>query len=205
MAEIKNIVFDLGAVLLNIDYNRTRSAFIDLGYTDFDKMYSQARGNDFFDRLETGHLPDAAFYEYVLSIGNGKVTQEQVMHAWNSMLLDFRGESLNFLKQLSSKYKLFLLSNTNAIHKEVFEIILQKQTGAASLDTYFTKAYFSHLVGMRKPNEDIFRFVLSDAGIIAEETLFIDDLDKNIEAARKLGFKTHQLLPGEKIEELHYY
>ena len=205
MTNIRNIIFDLGAVLLNIDYNRTRTAFIDLGYTDFDNMYSQFKGNDFFDKLETGHLPNESFFEYILGIGNGKVTKDQVAEAWNAMLLDFRTESLDFLKKLSGKHKLFLLSNTNAIHKPVFEKILEKQTGSASLDSYFTKAYYSHLVGMRKPNEDIFKFVLSDAGINTEDTLFIDDLDKNITTAKNLGFKVHQLLAGEKIELLNYY
>ena len=79
-----------------------------------------------------------------------------------------------------------------------------QQTGIPSLDDYFDKAYYSQKVGLRKPNADIFEFVLNDAGITARESFYIDDLPPNIETARKLGFKTHLLLPGEKIEHLRY-
>jgi putative hydrolase of the HAD superfamily len=204
MSSIKNIVFDLGAVLLNIDYNKTATAFRDLGYSDFEKMYSQFKANDIFDNLEMGHISEIDFYNYMLSAGNGKITQSEVTGAWNAMLLDFRKESFEFLNQLSRRYKLFLLSNTNAIHKTAFDLSFKQQMLDLSLDSFFTKAYYSNLVGMRKPNENIFRFVLEDAGIIAEETLFIDDLFKNIETAAKLGFRTHLLLPGQKIEDLNY-
>ncbi len=201
---IKNIIFDLGAVLLNIDYNKTSDAFKQLGYTDFEKMYSQFKGNNIFDNLETGHLSKSEFYKYMLGEGTGLISEDEVAAAWNAMLLDFRTESLAFLKQLSKKYKLFLLSNTNEIHKTAFDIIYTKQVGEGSFDEFFTKAYYSHKVGLRKPNEDIFNFILEDAGIKPEETMFIDDLAANIETAARLGFKTHRMLPGERIENLRF-
>lgn len=204
MKSIKNIIFDLGGVLLNIDYNKTTKAFKNLGYTEFEKMYSMIKANSIFDNLETGHLSESSFYEYMLGLANATVSENEVTNAWNAMLLDFRTESLQFLMQLSQLHNLFLLSNTNQIHKTAFEKNLMKQTGHPSLDIFFTKAYYSHLVGMRKPNEDIFKFVLEDSGIIASETLFIDDLYGNIATAANLGFKIHQLLPGEKIEDLDY-
>lgn len=204
MSVIKNIIFDLGGVLLNIDYNKTTTAFKNLGYTDFEKMYSMVKANNIFDDLETGHLSESAFYDYMLESAGESISKNEVTHAWNAMLLDFRTESLQFLTQLSQQHKLFLLSNTNQIHKAAFEKNLKDQTGKHSLDAFFTKAYYSHQVGMRKPNEDIFRFVLEDSGIKASETLFIDDLYNNTETAASLGFKIHQLLPGEKIEDLKY-
>ena len=202
MSNIKNIIFDLGGVLLNIDYNKTKTAFQDLGYADFEKMYSLSKANNFFDNLETGHISEPAFYEYMIAASEGKISKEAIRDAWNAMLLDFREESMGFLKQLIRHKNIFLLSNTNIIHQQAFEQSLKIQTGAASLDSFFTKAYYSCHVGMRKPNEDIFRFVLQDAGIIAEETLFIDDLYGNVETANKLGIKTHLLVPGEVIESL---
>lgn len=204
MNSIKNIIFDLGGVLLNIDYNKTTTAFKNLGYTDFEKMYSMIKANNVFDNLETGHISESAFYDYMLESANESVSKDEVTNAWNAMLLDFRLESLRFLDHLSAKHQLFLLSNTNQIHKKAFESNLKKQTGHPTLDVFFTKAYYSNLVGMRKPNEDIFKFVLEDSGIIASETLFIDDLDNNVATAANLGFKIHQLLPGEKIEDLDY-
>jgi putative hydrolase of the HAD superfamily len=140
----------------------------------------------------------------MLEAGKGNITKNQVTGAWNAMLLDFREESFDFLKQLSKKYRLYLLSNTNTIHKSAFDENFKKQMKTSSLDDFFIKSYYSHLVGMRKPNEDVFRFVSKDAGIVASETLFIDDLFNNVATAAKLGFKTYQLLPGEKIEYLSY-
>jgi putative hydrolase of the HAD superfamily len=121
------------------------------------------------------------------------------------MLLDFRSESLKHLQLLREKQKIFLLSNTNIIHKKAFDQLFMQQTGVPSLDEYFDKAYYSQKVGLRKPNADIFEFVLKDAEITAGESFYIDDLPPNIETARKLGFKTHLLLPGEKIETGNLY
>ncbi|MEO6289393.1 MAG: HAD-IA family hydrolase, partial [Ginsengibacter sp.] len=109
-----------------------------------------------------------------------------------------------FLKELKKSHNTYLLSNTNAIHFNAFNIILKNETGEQSLDHYFDKSYYSHLIGLRKPNADIFEFVLKDAGIVAGETLFIDDTKDNIISADEMGFKTHLLQPGEKIEDLNY-
>ena len=132
------------------------------------------------------------------------VTEAQIDEAWNSMLLHWRAASLSFLETLSKKYKIFLLSNTNDIHLQAVVKLLKEQTGRESIDELFTAAYYSHKINYRKPNADIFEFVLKDAGIKANETLFIDDLENNIETAAVLGFKTHQLLAGEIIEGLDY-
>ncbi len=205
MSAIKNIIFDLGGVLLNIDYQKTTTAFKQLGYTDFENMYSMLKGNNVFDNLETGHITEEAFYRYMTGAASVTVTNSQVQSAWNAMILDFRTESLGYLKILRDKYRVFLLSNTNSIHKKAFDLILSEQTGVAGLEHYFEKAYFSQQVGLRKPSAGIFEFVLQDAGISAAESLFIDDLPPNIETATNLGFKTHLLLPGERIENLTYY
>ena len=204
MSAIKNVIFDLGGVLLNIDYNRTTNAFKELGYTDFENMYSMLKGNNVFDNLETGDITEDEFYQYMTGAAAGAVSNQQVQDAWNAMLLDFRTESLRHLLLLREKQKIFLLSNTNIIHKKAFDQLFMQQTGIPSLDDYFDKAYYSQKVGLRKPNADIFEFVLNDAGIKAGESFYIDDLPPNIETARKLGFKTHLLLPGEKIENLRY-
>jgi len=204
MNKIKNVIFDLGDVLLNLDYTKTTNAFKELGFTDFEKMYTQFKANNVFDNLETGHISEEDFFKYMFEAATTPVTKEEIINAWGAMLLDFRLSSLQYLEQLSKHKKLFLLSNTNKIHQPYFEAKLKAQTGISSLDPFFTKVYFSHEVGMRKPNEDIFQFVLQDAGIIAAETMFIDDIQANVAAAAGLGIKTHQLLKGEKIEDLQY-
>lgn len=204
MALLKNIIFDLGGVLLNIDYNKTKLSFEELGFNDFNNMYTQYSADMLFSDLETGKISNEKFYDYLVKKAGGKIDQQQINRAWNAMLLDFRQESLEFLEQLSQKYTLYLLSNTNAIHLAAFNVIFTRETGKESLNTYFTKAYYSNQIGLRKPNTDVFDFVLQDAGIKSEESLFIDDSFNNIETAKKMGFKTHLLLPGEKIEELEY-
>ncbi|MEO8771094.1 MAG: HAD family phosphatase [Ferruginibacter sp.] len=205
MSQLKNIIFDLGAVLINLDFEKSTNAFKELGFPHFENMFSQFKSDQLFEKLEQGMIDESAFYSVLLKVGKKDITAEQVKFAWNSMLLDFREESLSFLKVLKKNYKLYLLSNTNAIHLSAFNKILKAQIGEASLDPFFTKAWYSHLIGLRKPNNDIFEFVLKDGNLKAEETLFIDDTIGNILTAQKLGFKTHLLLPGEKIENLHYY
>ncbi len=204
MANLKNIIFDLGGVLLNIDYNKTEEAFAKLGLKDFKSMYDQFNADELFEKLETGNVTEEHFYKTMISRDN-ELTVDSITQSWNAMLFDFRLESLQFLEKLANRYNLYLLSNTNSIHKKNFEERFTLETGKRSIDDYFKKVYYSHEVGPRKPNEDVFEFLLQDAGIIAEETLFIDDSYNNIEAAEKLGIKTHLLLPEERIEKLKIF
>lgn len=205
MTELKNIIFDLGGVLLDIDYSKTEKAFQQLGFEHFKNMYSQYKANEIFEKLETGHISDQAFYAELIREANGTINQQQIDEAWNAMLLHFRISSLDYLKELSKHYQLYLLSNTNYIHQQAFQKIFISQTCQTSLDDYFTHAYYSHIVGLRKPDTDIFEFVLKDAGLNAAESIFIDDSFNNIDTAKKMGFMTHLLLPREKIEDLPYY
>ncbi len=204
MAKLKNIILDLGGVLMNIDYNNTSDAFIKLGVKDFKSMYGQFSADELFSSFETGAITQAQFLKTMIA-RDETLTAESITLAWNAMLLDFRLESLDFLERLADRYTLYLLSNTNIIHKTSFDEIFARETGKKSIDEYFTKVYYSHLVGLRKPNDDIFTYLLADAGIKAEETLFIDDSANNIEAARKLGIRSHLLLPNEKIENLEIF
>lgn len=202
MASIKNIIFDLGGVLLNIDYNQTSNAFKQLGVAGFDELYSQAAANQLFEALETGEISDEAFYATMSGYCHPETTQVQMQAAWNNILLDFRNGSLDYLKKLKERYNLYLLSNTNAIHLEAFNQILRSQTGERSLDDFFIKSYYSHLMKKRKPYPATYTWVLEDAGLKAEETLFVDDSINNINGAKEAGLQTHLLLPTERIEDL---
>jgi epoxide hydrolase-like predicted phosphatase len=205
MSNTKNILLDLGAVLLNIDVNKLKPAFEDLGVKNFDLLQEQLTAIHLFDDLETGKITADAFCETIRTASNLPLKDSDIISAWNALLLDFREDTMHFLIQLNKHYKLFLLSNTNAIHLEQFYKQLDNQLGKSSLDFYFDKLYYSHLVGLRKPDAAIYHFVLKDAGIRAEETLFIDDLELNISAAAALGFQTHQLQDHERVEKLPYF
>ena len=204
MSKIKNLLFDLGGVLLNIDYNKTADAFKLLGVKQFDKLYSQADANDLFESLETGKISEEDFYIIMKQHCSLNTTEEQIKMAWNEMLLNFRLESLNHLIKLKEKYNIFLLSNTNSIHLREFTKIFQKETGKSNLDDFFLKTYYSHVIKERKPYVVTYKNVLNDAGIKPEETLFIDDSIKNIEGAALAGLKVYHLLATEKIEEINY-
>ena len=201
---ITNILFDMGNVLFSIDYKKTEDAFKALGYNNFTEMYSQFTADALFEKLETGNISTEEFYTKLIASHPQKVTEQQITNAWNSMLLNWRMESLSFLKILAKKYKLYLLSNTNDIHLAAVNSLLKQENGKESIDHLFTKAYYSHKINLRKPNADIFEFIAKDAGIDAQETLFIDDLENNIATAAQLGFKTHLLLEGETVEGLDY-
>ena len=201
---LKNILFDMGNVLFSIDYKKTEDAFEALGYNNFSQMYSQFTADDLFEKLETGKITTEEFYKKMISFHTGVVNEIQITTAWNSMLLHWRLESLAFLKILAKKYKLYLLSNTNEIHLTAVNNLLKQAIGKDAIDDLFTHAYYSHKINLRKPNTDIFEFIAKDAGINPQETLFIDDLENNIETAASLGFKTHLLLDSETIEGLNY-
>ena len=204
MATTKNIIFDLGGVLLDIDYQKTIDAFKKLGLKHFETMFSQFKADALFEKLETGHISEADFYTAIKERTEITLTNEEIDRAWNALILSFRTESLQLLEDLSANYKLYLLSNTNSIHLKYFKKLFTRQTGKPLLDAYFIKAWYSNEIGLRKPGEPIFEYVLQEEQLKAPETLFIDDTLMNIETAQKLGFKTHHLLPDERIELLTF-
>lgn len=202
---METIIFDLGGVLLDIDYARTENAFKELGYGNFETMYSQYNADDLFAGFEKGLVSEEDFYAAMLRGGKPGVTRSEVFKAWTAMLLRWRVSSFDFLESISKKYRLFLLSNTNVIHCREFNVLWnEERNGRKPIDDYFEKAYYSHLIGYRKPNKDVFEFIIRDAGIEPKETLFIDDSYNNLEPAAALGFKTYLLKGGERIENLDY-
>ncbi len=205
MNNIKNIIFDLGGVLLDIDYNKTIIAFEQLGFKNFKSNFSPYKMDALFENLETGKISETTFYESIKAISINPLSNNQIKNAWNALMLSFRTDSLAFLEKISSKYNLYLLSNTNSIHLTAFDEIFKKDAGKPSLDAYFIKSYYSNIIGLRKPDTAIYSFVLQDAGIKASETLFIDDLANNIEGAKAVGINTHQLMPEERIEKMNLF
>ncbi len=203
MKKINAIIFDLGGVLLNIDFNKVSTAFKTLGLHNFDELYSQNTASRLFTQLETGHISNDDFFTAVNKNSSRLITSDDIIKSWNSMLLDFRTDSLNALSTMKEKYRLFLLSNTNSIHLKAFNEIFNKTNGHHSFDDYFEKAYYSNEIGLRKPDPESYQLVIAENNLVAEETLFIDDTLPNIEGAKKVGLQTHLLLPGEKIESLN--
>ena len=202
MQKIENIIFDLGGVLLDIDYNLTRMAFEKLGVVSFDEMYSQANADKLFQKLETGAVTEEEFYKELNRSTGLRLSSKEIKEAWNAMLLSFREESLQFLDAVRERYKIFLLSNTNNIHLVSFYEIYHRKERNKSFEQYFNKAYYSFEIGLRKPDVDCYEWVLNDLQAEPRKTLFIDDSIKNIEGAEKAGLQTILLTPEKRIENL---
>jgi putative hydrolase of the HAD superfamily len=190
---IDAIVFDLGGVILNIDYQLPVKAFKALGIDDFSKHFSQDAQTTLLDDYETGRISSDAFVEEVAKFVNPGTTEDQIRDAWNSILLDLPEQRLFSLEKTAENHRIFLLSNTNEIHIEAFNQYLLQTYSLPSLEPFFEKLYLSYEVGLRKPDTQIFEHVLTDAGIKPESTLFIDDSIQHIRAATELGINTYHL------------
>ena len=200
-ASVKNIIFDFGGVILNIDYQLSVKAFENLGLKNFSEMYSQANQNQLFDLFEKGMILPSEFRNEIHRHIQG-ATDTEIDYAWNSMLLDLPVERITLLNKLKLDFNLFLLSNTNAIHHEVFTQQLKKSFKYDIFSGTFKKAYFSHEIHMRKPDFEIFEFVLNENNLKANETIFIDDSIQHVEAAAKLGIQAILLEKGKTILDL---
>lgn len=202
MEGVKNIIFDLGGVLLNIDFSITEKAFIDLGVDQFSEMFTQHHSNDLFVQLETGEISPEEFYDAFRKGTGTDLSNENIKKAWNALLLDFRLPSLAWLDTIKTQYRIFLFSNTNQIHHDAFIATYKELAGNADFDAFFEKAYYSQNLGMRKPNPEPFLHILQEQQLEASETLFIDDTIKNIETAQKLGLKTIHLQWPQTLPDL---
>lgn len=188
---INAIIFDFGDVFINLDKQATLDGLKNLGISHWNEDLNQLNL-----QYEVGAISGDDFLAGIQKHTNN-ASIEDIRAAWNSILADFPLYRLEFLQMLSQKYRLFLLSNTDAIHIETFE---QKSGASFYSDFYqcFEKVYFSFEIGMRKPNPDVYSFVLDQNGLQAKQTLFIDDKKENTDAAAALGLHTWNLQVGEE-------
>lgn len=202
MEEIKNIIFDLGGVCININYFLTRDAFIKLGIKNFDEIYSQAKQNPVFDLFETGKIDEDAFFSELENQTNHQIKRTDAIVAWNAMLLDFPEENFKTLNEIKSQYRTFLFSNTNETHLEYYFSQIKNWYGLENMDSLFEKAYYSCRLGMRKPNVEAFVRVINENSLNPKETLFIDDSLQHVEGAKAAGLKAYHLNEVMSIAEV---
>jgi putative hydrolase of the HAD superfamily len=201
MQHIKNIIFDFGGIFIDIDYNKTEQAFIQAGITNFAELYTQHHASTLFEDLETGKISIDYFYEQLRQIAGVNLTNHQIETAWNALLGNFLWKEIDWLETIGQRYKLFLYSNTNAIHYQAFASSFEQQKGKR-FDSYFITAYYSHTLGLRKPYESSYKAILEKEGLQANETLFIDDTLTNIEGAAAAGLHTIHLVPPARVSAL---
>ena len=194
-SSIKNIIFDFGGVIINIEYARSTEALRAYSTSQDQVDFSQKGQSHLFDLYERGDISSSEFRDGLRREYGIEATDDQIDEAWNSLLLDIPAERIDLLRTLAKKYRLFLLSNTNDIHMVAFHKIMADSHGLPNLEPLFEKVYYSHLVHKRKPHADIFAHVLAENNLNPEETLFIDDSIQHIEGAHKVGLQTLHLAP----------
>ena len=202
MQNIKNIIFDYGNVIFNIDFRKVQQAWKELGINNADTFYAHRQQDPVFNLLERGEISTADFRDKIRELsGKPELTDEQIDGAWNKIFLDIPQGNHELLKQLNGKYRTFLLSNINAIHYDYVHSYLQTEFGMANNDDLFEKTYYSHLVGKRKPDAEIFEQVLQENNLNPAETLFIDDSPQHLETAQKLGMQTYLMTAPDTIQQ----
>ena len=200
MKKYKAIIFDLGAVILNINYQNTIDEFTKLGIRNAVNFYSKKIQTDLFNQIETGQISGNQFMQ-ALQKETNNANIKQLEYAWNAMLLDLPDNRILLLKELKKNYTIYLLSNTNSIHIDA----LKNQLGNTEWLAFcklFDKMYLSHELGLRKPDAKIFEYILMEQKLKTKEVFFIDDSQQHITSAKKLGILCHHLLDNEDIIDL---
>lgn len=193
---IKNLLIDLGGVLINLDRQRCVENFQKLGLQNVEELLDIHRPEGLLMQQEKGLITPAEFRNGVREMIGKVVSDKQIDIAWNSFLVDIPTYKLDLLLKLREKYVVYLLSNTNEIHwKYACKHLFPYRT--FKVEDYFEKTYLSFEMNMAKPEPEIFRTIIEDAGIEPEETLFIDDAEINCKAAGELGIATYTAKAGE--------
>jgi len=199
--EVDAIIFDLGGVLIEVDYNRTIKAFEKLGILNAKELYSQKTQTELFNKIECGEITPHFFLNELLKHCPVKTTQSEVKEAWNAIIGPYDKRIIVLLKELKKTHKLFVLSNTNSIHIEKANREWSKIT-EKPISEFFNKVYLSHKIGDRKPNQSIFLNVCNEQGLKPQKMLFIDDSIQHIKSAKLIGLKTHHL---KSMEDLYSF
>lgn len=198
MSPIKNIIFDLGNVIIDIDIPAT--------YTALGALHNPAKPmlpTSFFHDYETGQMSNEAFINRLQMHAQDNIQPQIIIDAWNAMLQVIPTKRIEMLESLRQDYNLYILSNTNDIHLNWVMSYLKKEHDIHDFDDrYFTKTYYSHLVKMRKPNREIYEYVLNDADINPEESIFIDDTKENVVASASVGIRSVWLEKGTEVADV---
>jgi len=199
---IENIIFDFGGVILDIDPQLTINELVNLGYPDAEKLKSKDFYQQVIRKFEKGIFTPDIFRAKLREFLQMELSDQQIDDAWNALLFDIPRERIEIIERIKHNYPIFLLSNSNEIHYDLYVRDLQLRFGYHEFDTLFNKAYFSFDLHLCKPDLEIYEFVINQEGIRPDKTLFIDDRIENIEGARKVGLKTYHLERPELLRDL---
>lgn len=201
MKTVKALLFDLGGVIVNLDYHKTINAFDALGVANTESLYNQFNQTEIFDGFETGSLSGKEFINLMKHQIPTYSSESEIKKAWNAMILGFEEAKLKQIKKYSENIPCYLLSNTNEIHLEYIQTLLGEMP-FKNLEVLFNKCYYSHIIGKRKPHKETFEWVLNDMGYAAEDVLFIEDSPQHIEGAKTINLNTLYLTQERSLEEI---
>jgi putative hydrolase of the HAD superfamily len=205
MNKIRNIIFDYGNVIFTIDFNRAQHSFTELGVRNIEHFFSHKGHDPLFDQFEQGLISSSEFRDGIRKVtGIESLSDAEIDKAWNSLLIGVPEPNHDLLLKVKEKYRTFLLSNNNEIHYNWIMDYLHREHRLDSNAVFFEKDYYSHLMKMRKPNREIFEFVMRENNLNPKETLFIDDSPQHLKTADMLGLNTHLLTQDETLESFLY-
>jgi FMN phosphatase YigB (HAD superfamily) len=202
MQNVKNIIFDYGNVIFLLDFQKLKEGWNSISISKPDAFFSHGVQDPIFDAFDKGHVTVDQFRQFMRErSGQPGLKDEEIDAAWNSLLLGVDKGTHEILAELHKKYRTFLLSNINPIHYGYIMNYLKEEFGFENNDHLFEKTYYSHFVGLRKPDISFFEKVLNENGLVAEETLFIDDIAANLEPAKALGIQTFLMKAPDTIQD----
>ena len=199
--DYKNIIFDLGDVILDIDSTKSELSFEKVGISNFKSYFTPQKQISLFEELELGNIEDKEFYDRFRALTQSNLNDLQIRNSWNQVLLHFNIERMDFLKELSKRYIIYLFSNTNSIHVECLEKRCLEEMGLP-LSSYFDDVWYSNILHLRKPNVEAFEKVLALGNLERTDTLFIDDNELNIKGAELAGLDVIHLKKPSTILDL---
>jgi len=189
MKDIELILFDLGGVLIDIVEHATENAFVKLGTVDFEEKYTQFQQNQLFDLFETGQISAQHFINKLLDATRKGTSPNEVVHAWNAMILSFSEKKVQLILELAKKQRIALLSNTNELHM----VEVKREWAKVSqvlFESVFEKVFLSHEIKQRKPHPETFVWVCEQLKVTPSKVLFIDDSPQHISGAQEAGLQT---------------
>jgi len=197
----KNLIFDFGNVIIDIDFQLTFDQFkAYMGADEYQRIFARLEESDFYQKTECSSFTGKEMTTALNALG-ASLTEKQVVTAWNALLLELPHERIELLQQLSKQYRLFMLSNTNLVHiTEIWKRLFLKYHHNP-LEQIFEKMYLSYEIGVTKPQPEIYNYLLQDADLVASECLFLDDLQKNLDGAAAFGIQTQKVTKEKGILE----
>lgn len=202
---IRNIIFDLGGVLLDLDFMAAMEKFRKLGADIHPSDFRHALEHPLFLEFEKGEVPAAVFRIRIRELLHGvNLSDREIDEAWCSILGSVPPGKVELLKKLAMHYRLFLFSNTNAIHIEHFCNLFEKEY-RFPFESLFEKSFYSHILQARKPEEAAFEKVIALAGVLPGETLFVDDFRPNVDGGARLGLRGYHYIAGTDLCQVFGY